>query len=165
MIARLYSYPPPSCCGCPPVRHAKHAPDWQQLPHIKKGYRVGFSVRHTLVSLFTLHNETVNVWSHLLGAVYVGWCLLQHVGGKAVVHPIDVRERSALLVFLLSALACLTLSSFYHWWGCGSQRLFELLLRADFVGIALLIWGSYVPGTHVSKGRARGWLMEWLVMV
>lgn len=76
---------------------------------------MGFNLRHTLVSLFTLHNETVNVWSHLLGAVYVGWCLLQHVGGKALLHPIDGTERTALLVFLLSALACLTLSSFYHW--------------------------------------------------
>lgn len=119
------------------------------LPHISKGYRVGFdSPRHVLVSLFTLHNETVNIWSHLLGAGYVLYRLFEHTGGRAVAHELDATEHQALLVFLLSALACLTLSSCYHWWGCGSQRLFELLLRADFVGIAALIWGSYVPGIH-----------------
>lgn len=45
--------PPPSlrrgCCGCPPVRHVKHAPAFQHVPHIKLGYRVGFSVRNCLV--------------------------------------------------------------------------------------------------------------------
>lgn len=155
-----------SCCGCPPVRHVKHAPAWQQLPHITKGYRVGFdSWRHVLASLFTLHNETVNIWSHLVGAGYVLWCLFAHVDGRAVLHEIDAAEHRALLVFLLSALACLTLSSFYHWWGCGSQRLFELLLRADFVGIALLIWGSYLPGIHYAFYCFEEWQWTYQMVI
>lgn len=43
-----------------------------------------------------------------------------------------------------------------HRWSCGSQRLFELLLRMDFVGIALLIWGSYVPGRSRRVVRVHG---------
>ena len=38
-------------------------------PHITDGYRQHYSVRETLRSLFALHNETANIWSHLLG-----WC-------------------------------------------------------------------------------------------
>jgi hypothetical protein len=47
----------------------------KQAPHylldneyIHSGYRIGFNTwRQTLGSLFMLHNESVNVWSHLIG--------------------------------------------------------------------------------------------------
>ena len=40
--------------------------------HIKKGYRVNFnSFCCLLKSLFQWHNETINVWSHLLGALLI----------------------------------------------------------------------------------------------
>ena len=38
-------------------------------PHIKRGYRLGLSFTQCLRSMFQLHNETVNVWSHLFGAM------------------------------------------------------------------------------------------------
>ena len=34
---------------------------------IRKGYRVDYSTRDTFRSLFRLHNETGNVWTHLCG--------------------------------------------------------------------------------------------------
>jgi predicted membrane channel-forming protein YqfA (hemolysin III family) len=34
---------------------------------IRKGYRIGYSTRDILVSVFTWHNETGNIHSHLLG--------------------------------------------------------------------------------------------------
>jgi adiponectin receptor len=37
---------------------------------IQRGYRIGFnSVGKVLKSLFKLHNESVNVWSHMLGVL------------------------------------------------------------------------------------------------
>ena len=36
-------------------------------PYITHGYRKGFSLREVLRSLFTVHNETANIWSHLVG--------------------------------------------------------------------------------------------------
>ena len=38
-------------------------------PHVKRGYRLGLSFTQCLRSMFQLHNETVNVWSHLFGAM------------------------------------------------------------------------------------------------
>lgn len=35
--------------------------------HINRGYRIGLSFRQCLRSMFQIHNETVNVWSHVLG--------------------------------------------------------------------------------------------------
>jgi adiponectin receptor len=37
---------------------------------LKSGYRIGFnSLSKILKSIFMIHNETVNIWSHLLGAI------------------------------------------------------------------------------------------------
>ena len=39
--------------------------------HIKSGYRINFnSSWRILQSLFMIHNETINVWTHLLGLVF-----------------------------------------------------------------------------------------------
>ena len=50
---------------------------WQDLPeaykdneYIKTGYRINFrKLRQIARSLFMIHNETVNIWSHLIGAI------------------------------------------------------------------------------------------------
>ena len=47
------------------------APDFiKDNEYIKRGYRVNCdSVKKVTKSLFYLHNESVNVWSHLLGVI------------------------------------------------------------------------------------------------
>eukprot|EP00474_Spongospora_subterranea_P009270 CRZ09728.1 hypothetical protein [Spongospora subterranea] len=43
-------------------------PGWlKDNPHIAGGYRVHFSWRLCVRSMFRLHNETLNVWTHLIG--------------------------------------------------------------------------------------------------
>jgi len=45
--------------------------------HIWTGYRIGFnSKRKILRTLFMVHNESVNVWSHLIGAIcFIGFII------------------------------------------------------------------------------------------
>lgn len=39
--------------------------------YLMKGYRVGFrTLKEVFKSLFMIHNETMNVWTHLLGAFF-----------------------------------------------------------------------------------------------
>jgi len=46
------------------------APSWVQYnKYIVTGYRADFSWRLCLKSMFRLHNETLNVWTHFIGAV------------------------------------------------------------------------------------------------
>ena len=44
--------------------------------YITKYYRVNYSGGQTIRSLFGLHNETANIWSHFLGA-----SIHRHVAG------------------------------------------------------------------------------------
>ncbi len=40
--------------------------------HITQGYRLNHKSPFQIVrSLFVLHNETINIWSHLIGAIIV----------------------------------------------------------------------------------------------
>ncbi|GFR41577.1 hypothetical protein Agub_g2298, partial [Astrephomene gubernaculifera] len=42
---------------------------WQRFPYLKYGYRRGGSYTQCLLSLFSLHNETVNAWTTLLSVI------------------------------------------------------------------------------------------------
>ena len=42
-------------------------PHLQDNEFILRGYRAGYSFRRSLASLFRLHNETGNIWTHLIG--------------------------------------------------------------------------------------------------
>ncbi len=40
--------------------------------YIKHGYRINFNSTYKVAkSLFMLHNESVNIWTHLLGALFL----------------------------------------------------------------------------------------------
>ena len=47
---------------------------------IRRGYRIGYtkSVKSIFKSLFELHNESVNVWSHLFGMFFFASMIFIH---------------------------------------------------------------------------------------
>ena len=45
-------------------------------PYLLSGYRVNLSRWECFRSLFQLHNETINVWTHFLGAVFFMGCIV-----------------------------------------------------------------------------------------
>jgi len=52
--------------------------------YVIHGYRIGFSSKRKLArSLFMLHNESVNVWTHLIGVfcfiLLIGWTTISFV--------------------------------------------------------------------------------------
>lgn len=64
--------------------------------HIHQGYRIGFETsKGTLKSLFMIHNETVNIWSHLIGFVIMFFLIFEviayemestHMMGKSLIQ-------------------------------------------------------------------------------
>ena len=45
-------------------------PDYQVMIAITRGYRHGLDYKDCLLSIFRLHNETINIWTHLLGFLF-----------------------------------------------------------------------------------------------
>ena len=107
-----------------------------------------------------LHNETVNVWTHLLGCAgfvtmlfYVRDATCDAEGEGSAVGA-ECLERWPLYVFLTSATVCLGTSTVYHLFGTANEK-WEIALRnVDYGGIVALIVGSCAPVVHFGFGDA-----------
>ncbi|KAI1372185.1 mPR-like GPCR protein [Hypoxylon crocopeplum] len=135
--------------GHPTLLSYDEIPDWyQDNPYILRGYRpVSPSARTCVTSWMYVHNETINIYTHLLPAVVLLVSGLAYVAAR-----LSHRSSSDAIIAatqLCSAVLCLGLSSAYHTFMCHSQRAEALWLRFDFVGIIFLILGSFVSGIYV----------------
>lgn len=61
----------------PRIGTFKEAEPFMQLnPFIVRGYRLNHhTIRQCLKSMFSLHNESVNIWSHFAGVVFFVFCI------------------------------------------------------------------------------------------
>ncbi|XP_075243032.1 adiponectin receptor protein-like isoform X2 [Convolutriloba macropyga] len=95
-------------------------------------------------SVFAIHSETVNIWTHLIGSlILVGITFWFFVRPSNV--PYTWQKILVFLAFFLSAVACMTFSWLYHTLYCHSAQMSSLFSKLDYSGIAILILGSFVP--------------------
>lgn len=171
---------------------------FEELPEYMKDnefilnyYRANWPLKDAFFSLFRWHNETLNVWTHLIGfALFVGLMVgnlmdvpqvadifgiftspfpssavgnISHNSkdffsgatnfnlkqstspGMAVASPEPSVTRWPFFVFLCGSMFCLLSSSTCHLFACHSHNLNILLLRMDYVGIAVMIITSFFP--------------------
>ena len=133
------------------LHDVEHCPDFLRTPYILTHYRVLFSLPLAARSLFHLHNETVNIWTHGLAAVYVlqlSYSTIGRGGLLSAAGSSDWLDYALFAVFHWSAVACFSASAAYHWFGCMSVQAHSCLYIGDMSAIGLLILGSYVPGLY-----------------
>ena len=116
-------------------------------PHAKRAfYPSGYpSGPPRLSLLFELHNETANVWSHLLPAIMMLGRLLDVVSNPDA----PLVARSYVAVFEVTALFCFTASAMAHAYGAGTvlpPRQSAQLWSVDLMGISAVAAGAFVPG-------------------
>ncbi|KAK2854335.1 hypothetical protein Q5P01_006996 [Channa striata] len=121
---------------------------------VLSGYRpVGLSWRHYVLSLFQIHNETLNVWSHLLAAVCVMmrlmmFTLLQGGGilGFRLQGPedqgfsVDVSSLP-LVLYVFSTVIYLSCSSAAHLLQSHSERAHYSLFCLDYMAVGIYQYG------------------------
>nr|XP_057925529.1 progestin and adipoQ receptor family member 3a isoform X1 [Doryrhamphus excisus] len=119
----------------------------RENPYITDGYRAYLPSRLCIKSLFVLSNETVNIWSHLLGfllffclAVYNMACVLPELGAS--------REDYVIYsIGLFCVKLCLLCSVGYHLFCCHrSEKTSRRWMALDYAGVSIGILGCYVPG-------------------
>lgn len=130
---------------------------WDQLEpwrrdnaYILSGYRAtSNSYWHSFKSLGYLHNESVNIWSHLLGAI--GFTVAGALLFSVVAPRYGTASGADLLVwscFFAGAFLCLGMSATYHSISNHSPAVAKLGNKLDYSGIVFLIVGSYVPAIY-----------------
>lgn len=143
-------------------------------------YRSEWPLMQIFQSIFTIHNETLNVWTHLIGfflfltlTIYTAMKVpkvtdihplqqLSQVLRRAdrsrlndvanLIVPLSVHRipRWPFFAFLGGAMFCLLASSVCHLLSCHSRRMAYIMLRLDYAGIAALISTSFYPPVFYS---------------
>ncbi|KAJ9134084.1 ADIPOR-like receptor IZH2 [Pleurostoma richardsiae] len=151
---------------------------WDELPHwrrdnafILSGYRpTSNSFRASAGSLLYLHNESVNIWSHLLGSfaaalcavaacLLVRWELAPRWAGASSGDVV------AFACFFGGAVACLGMSATYHALCNHSPEVARWGNKLDYTGIVFLIVGSYVPALYYGLFCLPGLMTVYLSMI
>ncbi|KAF8242571.1 hemolysin-III channel protein Izh2 [Wilcoxina mikolae CBS 423.85] len=125
---------------------------WHQgNEYISTGYRTETdSVSKCFASWTYIHNETVNIYSHILPAILFIIAEVLSYQMFLSTYPEATRaDRLAFECFLLTAAICLGISGTYHTLMNHSEDVSNIWLRLDFLGIIILIEGCFLSGIYV----------------
>jgi len=120
---------------------------WRNNPFVTRGYRFIPIERWPLIimSLFALHNETLNIHTHLIPLIMWSISLIPFI--NSATFSADGPE----VAFTAFAIVCLFTSVLWHTMsGCAHPVGMEFCARVDYVGIGWLISASV--GTVVYYG-------------
>ena len=87
------------------------APNHVRVPQIRKFYRVPLTTCDAVMGIFSLHNQTVNVWTHLAGFLYFAYALYAAFIGRfsAAARYGSVRGRTVVSQAKITAAAAAAL--------------------------------------------------------
>ncbi|KAJ2991609.1 hypothetical protein NUW58_g2458 [Xylaria curta] len=149
-------------------------PAWmQECQYIDRAYRKQQdSFRGCFQSLFYIHNETVNIWSHLIpGTFFVAmtlWAAFPALHGGYAFKRADLL---ALQTYLLGASICCLFSprsdrpgskAFYHCVSCHSEHVARRCLKLDYLGIASNITSTCISATYFGL-YGQPWLANFYI--
>eukprot|EP01128_Nolandella_sp_AFSM9_P004686 TRINITY_DN2141_c0_g1_i1.p1 TRINITY_DN2141_c0_g1~~TRINITY_DN2141_c0_g1_i1.p1 ORF type:complete len:282 (+),score=40.11 TRINITY_DN2141_c0_g1_i1:34-879(+) len=120
----------------------ENAPEWLRVPYIHKGYRINHHVPSCVDSLVEVHNETFNIWSHLIaGVVFLAYMQNVLTHDWSVVSFMDIFMP---LLQLSGDVYGLLASSIFHSFNCINYDYWFNLRVLDFCGIGLgILAGSW----------------------
>ncbi|KAJ2785758.1 hypothetical protein H4R18_000304 [Coemansia javaensis] len=145
-------------------------PEFLRDTYIITGYRrLCYSYGACLRSMTYVHNESGNVLTHLAALViFAGIALTTNFNMlPAAISPGRASWGDYLVLYgyLLSACVCFALSTMYHMFSCHSHSHHVAWLKCDFVGILVLILGSFLPGLYYGYYESRTLMLVYMNMI
>lgn len=133
-----------------PLRSWGQLEVWQQEDNhlIETGYRSATgSLSACISSLTYIHNETVNIYSHIIGsAIFIVipvYLFKNEIPPRyAVATWADV---GVCLTYFVGVAICFGLSAIYHTVMCHSRSIDLFGAQLDFQGVILLMWSATIP--------------------
>lgn len=109
------------------------------------GYRFLNTAADCWYSLFYVHNETGNIWTHLLGFIILLSVGIYEFFYSKLMSNIPIKDRIVFLIFLLAACKCLVCSTVWHTLsGINNLKIYKQVACLDYVGISVLICASII---------------------
>ena len=127
-----------------PLYTIDQIPEWQRdNKYILTHYRAFYTTRMILRSVLAIHNETGNIWTHLIGLLVMVW-LSAYVMRDLLVP--NWTHYAAYIVLSLGACCCMACSAVFHLFeGHEDRKLLKKLAAGDYFGITTLVVGSFIP--------------------
>lgn len=140
--------------GRPNLLSFDEMPSWfrrESNQCILHGYRPILGSAHaSFCSWSYFHNESVNIYSHLIPAVVflLGEGYTQHYLTSRYIG-VTGADVIAFSIFMVTAVTCLSLSTMYHTLMNHSQYVERFCLRLDMLGVVIFIQGDLVLGSYM----------------
>lgn len=131
------------------VCHFNHLPNWMQdNEYLHWGHRPPLpSLWACAKSIFRIHTETGNIWTHGIGAlIFLGLLIYEFATISANKTATD---RLMLAIYFSGIILCLLFSTLFHTFSCyASPRVIKIFSKLDYCGISLQIIGSMIPALY-----------------
>ncbi|KAL7839580.1 hypothetical protein SRHO_G00262380 [Serrasalmus rhombeus] len=138
----------------------------RENPYVTDGYRAYLTSRLCIKSLFILSNETVNIWSHLLG-FFLFFSL--GVYDMVSVLPMVGASREDYVIYSIGLFCfqvCMLCSVGYHLFCCHrSEKTSRRWMALDYAGISIGTLGCYLLGVFYAFYCNNYWRQVYLVTV
>lgn len=124
-------------------------PEWyKDNEYVVDNYRPwDRSYKYYLKSIFKIHNETANIWTHLTGCIF--YILFIYIYNFIYFDYLsDIYNTTNAIItniYLVTAFICFLFSTIMHTIHPKSNRICNNSCTIDYIGITILISGSYSP--------------------
>jgi adiponectin receptor len=129
----------------------EEAPKWYDInPFILTGYRHQTnSLLACLTSWTYVHNESGNIYSHLIPAVAAifGHRFLYNYL-RAEYTNLKEKDWTIISLQLWAVLVCMSTSTMYHTMICHSAKVAHNCLMYDYIGIITVMLGNFISGIY-----------------
>ncbi|KAF2861106.1 HlyIII-domain-containing protein [Piedraia hortae CBS 480.64] len=125
---------------------------WRVNPHILHGYRFSETPLECVRSVFGLHNEAFNIWSHFIGLIVV-LCTAFWLYPSTPAYLSSVSKTDIFIAgcFFFAAAKCLVCSTLWHAMSSiSNQSLMERFACVDYTGISLLVAASILTTEYTA---------------
>lgn len=102
------------------------------------------SIRQCFSSLLFVHNETGNVFTHLIGLFIFMFFFARDV----ILSDMPAHHRVLVSLYIAAAQCCMATSALFHLLSPVSKLAYDRALQADMTGIAGIITASFLVGIH-----------------
>lgn len=136
----------------PDLLHWDQTQEWSRdNKYIRSGYRPEKpDYKDIFISLTYLHNETCNIYTHLIGAILV-WpiaYIYMRIMPLPEYNNVLPADYIMFVIFFASCEFCLLSSAIYHLMQPHSHEVEQFWHRMDLIGIAVIIAGTFIAAIY-----------------
>ncbi|KAJ2891392.1 putative hemolysin-iii family protein [Zalerion maritima] len=146
------------------IRYDDLPDPWRINKHIQKGYRFCESKAECVWSAFGISNESVNIWTHMVGFVLVMSIAFYFYPTSINFHLSSKADVLVAAVFFFAACQCLACSTIWHTMNAVADvDMISIFACVDYTGISLLIAASIMTTEYTAFYCEP--VSRWLYMV